>query len=139
MGHQSHRRLSLPGKSPLRVVKALFDTNILIDFLRAIPEAGDELNRYEFKAISVITWMEVMAEVPIPAEPGTRKFLDGFTLIELDDKVAQRTVMLRREYRLKLPDAIVWASAQVQSMLLVTRDTKGFSPDDSGVRMPYRI
>ena len=42
------------------MVKALLDTNILIDFLRGLPAARDELNRYEDKAISVITWMEVM-------------------------------------------------------------------------------
>jgi predicted nucleic acid-binding protein len=57
----------------------------------------------------------------------------------LDDKISERAVTLRREYRLKLPDAIVWASAQVQAMLLVTRDTKGFPADDPGVRMPYRV
>jgi hypothetical protein len=53
--------------------------------------------------------------------------------------VAERAVTLRREHRLKLPDAIVWASAQVQAMLLVTRDTKGFPAGDPGVRMPYRV
>ena len=121
------------------MVKALFDTNILIDFLSGISKARDELNLYESKSISIITWMEVMAGVPPPAEHGTRKFLDVFALVELDYKVAQRTVILRRDYRLKLPDAIVWASAQTQSMLLVTRDTKGFPPNDPGVRMPYRI
>jgi predicted nucleic acid-binding protein len=121
------------------VVKALLDTNILIDFLRGVPAARDELNRYNDKAISVITWMEVMAGTPIPAARSTREFLDGFVLIELNQQVAERAVMLRREHRLKLPDAIVWASAQVQAMLLVTRDTKGFPSDDPGVRMPYRV
>jgi len=27
----------------------------------------------------------------------------------------------------------------VRAMLLVTRDTKGFPPDDPGIRMPYRV
>jgi predicted nucleic acid-binding protein len=42
------------------MVKALFDTNILIDYLNAVPEARDELLRYEQQAISIITWMEVL-------------------------------------------------------------------------------
>lgn len=121
------------------MVKALFDTNILIDFLRGVPAARDELNRYEDKAISVITWMEVMAGAPMLAERGTREFLDGFALIGLNEAVAERAVALRRQHRLKLPDAVVWASAQVQAMLLVTRDIKGVPPDDPGVRMPYRV
>jgi predicted nucleic acid-binding protein len=121
------------------VVKALLDTNILIDFLRGVPAARDELNRYNDKAISIITWMEVMAGAPTQAIRDTRAFLDGFVLIELNQKVAERAVTLRREHRLKLPDAIVRASAQVQAMLFVTRDTKGFPSDDPGVRMPYRV
>ena len=120
-------------------MKALFDTNILIDFLRGVPAARDELNRYDGKAISVVSWMEVMVGAPMPAERGTREFLDGFALVALDETVAERAVTLRRQYRLRLPDAIVWASAQVQAMLLVTRDTKGFPADDPGVRMPYRV
>jgi predicted nucleic acid-binding protein len=121
------------------VVKALFDTNILIDFLRGLPAARDEFNRYEDKAISVVTWMEVMVGAPMAAERGTREFLDGFALVGLNEAVAERAVMLRRQHRLKLPDAIVWASAQVQAMLLVTRDTNGFPADDPGVRIPYRV
>jgi len=121
------------------VVKALLDTNILIDFLRGTPEASEELNRYEDRAISVITWMEVMVGASALVESGTRDFLDGFALIELDEKIAELAVMLRRKYRIKLPDAIVWASAQVNAMLLVTRHTEGFPPGDPGVRMPYRV
>jgi predicted nucleic acid-binding protein len=121
------------------VVKALLDTNIVIDFLRGIPEARDEIGRYQENSISIITWMEVMAGAPVMAERGTRLFLDGFTLVDLDEKVAERAVTLQREHRLKLPDAIVWASAQVGAMLLVTRDTRGFPADDPGVRMPYRV
>jgi predicted nucleic acid-binding protein len=69
----------------------------------------------------------------------TRDFLDGFILIELNEKVAERAVTLRRAHRLKLPDAIVWASAQVEAMLLVTRDTKVFPSDDPGIRIPYQV
>jgi hypothetical protein len=40
---------------------------------------------------------------------------------------------------MKLPDAIIWASAQANAMLLVTRNTKDFPATDPGVRVPYRI
>ena len=119
------------------MVKALFDTNILIDFLRGIPEARTELTRYEERAISIVTWMEIMAGVPQDAEGKTRGFLAAFELVELDAAVANRAVAVRRERRLKLPDAIIWASAQARSMLLVTRDTKAFPRNDPGVRVPY--
>jgi predicted nucleic acid-binding protein len=121
------------------MVKALLDTNILIDFLHHVPAARDELHRYEHKAISVITWMEVLVGAPPSATRATREFLDGFELIDLNETVAERAVRLRQQHRLKLPDAIIWASAQVHAMLLVTRDIKGFPPSDPGVRMPYRV
>jgi len=121
------------------VVKALFDTNILIDHLRGIPGAASELARYEEQSISAITWMEVLVGAPPGSERATRAFLDGFRLIEIDKAVAERAVVLRRAHRLKLPDAIVWGSAQAHDMLLVTRDTKGFPPGDPGVRVPYTV
>lgn len=115
---------------------ALFDTNILIDHLRGIAQARTELGRYPHKAISIITWMEVLAGAPAAAEAGTRAFLDRFAILPLDAAVADRTVQLRKQYRLTLPDAIVWASAQVHGMLFVTRDTRGLPADDPGIRMP---
>jgi hypothetical protein len=33
----------------------------------------------------------------------------------------------------------VWASARSESALLVTRNTKDFPEDDSGLRVPYVI
>ena len=42
------------------MVGALFDTNILIDHLNAVPHAREEIGRFESRAVSIITWMEVM-------------------------------------------------------------------------------
>jgi predicted nucleic acid-binding protein len=121
------------------MVKALFDTNILIDYLRGIPAAERELSRFEIKSISLITWMEVLVGTPAAHIGATRAFLDSFVSVAIDARVAERAVLLRRSHRLKLPDAIVWASAQVNDMLLVTRDTKGFPTDDPGIRVPYTV
>jgi len=121
------------------MVKALFDTNILIDYLRGLAQARDEFARDDDRAISAIIWMEVLVGTAPAVLDRTRVYLDGFRLIEIDRTVAEQAVKLRRAHRMKLPDAIVWASAQVAGRLLVTRDIKGFPPDDPGVRMPYRM
>jgi predicted nucleic acid-binding protein len=42
------------------MVRVLFDTNILIDYLSGIRAAKKELARYEYRAISTITWMEIL-------------------------------------------------------------------------------
>jgi predicted nucleic acid-binding protein len=119
------------------MVKAVFDTNVLIDFLNAIPEAREEFSRYDEKTISIISWMEVMIGAHAEVETQTRAFLDSFFVIELDNNIAARAVELRRKYRVKLPDAIIWASADLHSMLLVTRNTKDFPDTTPGIRIPY--
>jgi predicted nucleic acid-binding protein len=121
------------------MVKALFDTNILIDYLNAVPKARDELQRYTEKAISIITWTEVMVGASGDLEAPTRGFLNSFDVIGVDEEIAERAVGLRRTHRIKLPDAIVWATAQSHAMLFVTRDIKDFQAGDPGVRMPYKL
>ena len=119
------------------MVKALFDTNILIDYLNAMPEARVELDRYGEKSVSVITWMEVMVGTTRKTKAGTRAFLDGFVLLPISGEVAECAVELRQINKIKLPDAIVWATARVNHLLLVTRNTKDFPRDEPGVRVPY--
>jgi predicted nucleic acid-binding protein len=119
------------------MVKALFDTNILIDFLQANRAAKAELERYSDRAISVVTWMEVMVGAKGDLQAPTRAFLNGFRRIAIDDDVAERAVDLRRQHKMKLPDAIIWASAQEHAMLLVTRNTRDYPADDPGIRIPY--
>jgi predicted nucleic acid-binding protein len=121
------------------MVKALFDTNILIDYLNGIAEAKDELERYRDPAISVITWMEVMVGTTPETRAGTEAFLAGFNLMALDKSVAERSVIIRQSKRIKLPDAIVWATAQVNNCILVTRNTKDMPANEPGVRIPYTI
>ena len=120
-------------------MKALFDTCILIDHLNAVPEARTEFGRYTEKAISIVTWMEVMGGAHRDHEEATRGFLNVFDVIDADDQIAERAVGLRRTRRIKWPDAIIWATAQTRAMLFVTRDTRDFRIDDPGVRMPYKL
>jgi len=45
----------------------------------------------------------------------------------------------QKEQKIRLPDAIIWATAQNNSLLLISRNTKDFPGDDSGIRVPYEI
>lgn len=120
-------------------MKALFDSNIVIDFLNGIKAAREEFDLYEGRAISMITWMEVMSGVPPEMEAVTRQFLARFELVSIDAEVAERAVRLRASKSLKLPDAIVLASAIVRGLILVTRDTKAFGTNTPAVRIPYSV
>ena len=118
---------------------AVFDTNIVIDALNGVAEADDEYSRYERVLISRVTWMEVL----IGAEgddTDLRDFLEThFEIVSLDLAVAETAVQLRRAHHIRLPDAIIWATAQTREAVLVTRNTKDFHPDWEGIRQPYNL
>ncbi|MEO8133815.1 MAG: type II toxin-antitoxin system VapC family toxin [Betaproteobacteria bacterium] len=120
-------------------MKALFDTHILIDYLNGIAAAKRELDLYESHAVSIVTWREVMIGGEPELADATRGFLNRFTSIPISEGIAGRAVELRRERRLKLPDAIILATSLETGLMLVTRNTKDFSAKLPGVRHPYRI
>ena len=121
-------------------MRALIDTNILIDYLHGIEAAREELVLHAEPSISAITWMEVLVGASDEREAARLKwFLSGFERIAIDDAVSELAVAIRREHRIRLPDAIVWASARSIGGLLVTRNTKDFPRGDPGVRVPYSL
>ena len=56
-----------------------------------------------------------------------------------DEAIAKQAVMLQKYHRIELTNAIIWASVQVNFMLLVTRNTKDSNKNEVGVRVPYKI
>lgn len=121
------------------MVKVLFDTNILIDYLNGIEAAKTELERYSDKAISFVTWMEVLVGATPETERIIRRFLNGFQSLPIDQQVSELAVEIRQRHKVELPDAIVWATAQTHSRILVTRNTKDFARDEPGIRVPYPL
>jgi hypothetical protein len=120
-------------------MKALFDTNLVIDALNGVPAADTEFKRYTRVLISRITWMEVLVGSQ-ENDAQVRDFLEtNFEIISLDLDIAERAVQLRRAHRIRLPDAIIWATAQIQEAVLVTRNTKDFSSDWANIHVPYQL
>ena len=79
-------------------------------------------------AISVITEMELLSK---PAMSGTEVgaaelFIETCRVIDLNAAIKVTVITLRREYRIKLPDAFVAATALWLGVPLLTAD-KGFS------------
>ena len=121
-------------------MKPVFDTNILIDNLNGIQPAKTELDRFPQARISIVTWIEVMVGARGKEdERRVRKFLDGFETIPLDESVAALSVQLRRDFRLRLPDAIIWASARSRESLLITRDQRDYPASEPDIRIPYSL
>jgi len=121
-------------------MKAVFDTNILVDYLNGLPAAKRELEQYEEVIISMVTWMEVLAGADDAEEEAvTRDFLSRFKIQPLDKSVAERAIKIRRQHKLKLPEAIIWGTAMELGWILVTRNTKDFPETNPGIHVPYRL
>jgi predicted nucleic acid-binding protein len=117
----------------------VFDTNILIDYLGGVAEAKSELSRYKKAAISTVTFAEVMAGSREDEEERLKDFLLGFEVYPFDLAIADTAWRLRRQYRMLLPDAAIWATAKQIGTLLITRDTRDFPEGEPDIRFPYRL
>lgn len=120
--------------------KIVFDTNILIDYLNGVEKARKELSKPRKKIISLITAIELLVGAENEDEQeGVEAFLAHFDKIAVDQVVADLAVIVRKEYRLKIPDAIIYATALSQEATLLTRNTKDFQKKMPFVSIPYTL
>ncbi|QBC00641.1 type II toxin-antitoxin system VapC family toxin [Enterobacter cloacae] len=119
---------------------AVFDTNILIDLFNNRVEAANTIeNTTSHRSISLITWMEVMVGARKHGhEAKTATVLGAFEIIDVTREIAERSVVLREKHGMKLPDAIILATAQSRNCPLITRNTKDFQ-GIPGVVSPYQL
>lgn len=123
------------------LVRVLIDSNVLVDYLRGVPQARGTLAQHPNAAISLLNWIEVMVGVREPAHVApTRAFLARFEVIAPDAKIAELAVQLRQlRPRLRLPDALVWATARARGLTLLTRDAGDFPAGEDDVIAPYML
>jgi predicted nucleic acid-binding protein len=119
-----------------------FDANIVIDALAGYSPARSEIERAAGISsrpwISRMAWIEVLSKGTEETVKDAMVFLSRFGLDEIDEEISRRAAALRRDRpRLKSPDAIILATAQVRGRVLITRNTKDFPAAMPGVRVPY--
>jgi predicted nucleic acid-binding protein len=122
----------------------LFDTNIFIDMLGGCKQATKELSSYDFPAMSAITYMELRAGQKLrPHEaPILDVLLAEFQVIQIDQMVMEHAIEIRGSSlvtgpKVKLPDAIIGATAAAYQIPIVTRNPKDFQWEGIDVHVPY--
>ncbi len=116
-----------------------FDSNIIIDHLNKVGAERQAFLAHPNAAISAIVWMEVLVgDIDTPYEADARRALSLFRKVEITLSIQERAARVRQRHRIKLPDAIIYATAEEQNAVLMTRDAKDF-PADPRVVVPYRV
>jgi hypothetical protein len=113
----------------------LIDTNAIIDYTSGIyPESGlifmDKVVDQCIN-ISVVSKIEALAFTP---QTRLQKqyfqlvvdFVHSSNVYLLDDDIIDQTIEIRKTYRLKLPDAIIAATAINNGLVLLSRNVKDF-------------
>ena len=101
----------------------LLDTNVVLYFL-----GGDQtlLTVFDQKSLylSTITELELLSYPHISdrEERGILNFLSNVTVVDLNEQIKAKTIELRREYRMKLPDAIIAGTAFYLDLPLFTAE-----------------
>ncbi|MFA5455840.1 MAG: type II toxin-antitoxin system VapC family toxin [Sulfurimonas sp.] len=99
--------------------KYLLDTNTIIYALNQ----GLKLKNGKY-LVSIITEIELLSYSNLTKndEEILKRLLSQFESIELTKSVKEKTIQIRRDTKLKLPDSIIVASALDNDAILVTSD-----------------
>ena len=108
-------------------MRLVLDSNAIIDFLKECPDAFDLtalLEKYDC-FVSVITRLELLKSPDITPDEEKKifDFLELIPVLPLNTFIENETIALSRAAKLKLPDAIIAATAVVIGAEVVTADT----------------
>ncbi len=109
----------------------LIDTNAIIDYLgNALPTAGKALIQEVLDTkpcISIITKIEVLGyQKHAEHYQLLENFVNDVEVIELTSVIADRTISIRKTNKIKLPDAIIAATALTFGLTIITRNIFDF-------------
>lgn len=111
----------------------LWDTNIVIYYLQQQfpPDAEkyiDGVIAISLPAISAITEIELICWKTNTEDDilVVTNFMNKIHVFELEHAIKQKTAELRKSYRIKLPDAIIAATALVHDLTLLSRNVQDF-------------
>lgn len=108
------------------------DSNLIIDYVRGISKASGVLDFLTDKMISVMTLAELLVGCDNPAKESDIRgyFQRQYQVIDMNSSIAAKAAEIRRERRIKLPDAVILATAFECDTYLITRNTKDFVAEE---------
>ncbi|GAA4198141.1 type II toxin-antitoxin system VapC family toxin [Pedobacter jeongneungensis] len=115
----------------------IFDTNIVIYLSKKLLAPEEVFAENKTYSISIISKMELLgyAFKNKLEEKYINELIDSLNIIPLNDAVVNTTIAIRKVNRIKLPDAIIYATAQVMNGKLLTNNIADFEKVDGNVEL----
>jgi predicted nucleic acid-binding protein len=113
----------------------LMDTNVVIDYLgnKLLASSMDFMNDVidAVPHISVITKIEVLGfNAPEQHYTILSDFINDAIVFDLSNNVVEASIVIRKKYKTKLPDAIIAATALVYDLIVISRNISDFKNID---------
>jgi predicted nucleic acid-binding protein len=119
-------------------IKYLWDTNTCIYFLKKLfPVSGekfiDNLVKESQPSISVVTETELLCRTSENQQElkHLEEFVSDCYIFELDQEIKKEIINIRRDFKVKLPDAMIAATSRMNKLTLLTRNVKDFERIES--------
>lgn len=99
------------------------DTNVVLYFLGGRLVNPLPSGQY---FVSVITEIELLSypSLTLDEETQIRDFLNKITVVGIESNIKELAIIFRKQYKLRLPDAIIAATEQFIKATLFTNDVK---------------
>ena len=111
----------------------MWDTNTAMYYLqKQFPPTAesfiDDTIAHHIPVLSAITEIELLCwkHSTLEEEKKLAYFINDFMIIELEQSIKHKTAEIRKQHRIKLPDAIIAASAIVYNLILISRNVTDF-------------
>lgn len=106
----------------------VLDTNALVSLLSGNRALSEQLQNAEYVGISIISYLEFLAFDALSDNDrdcfsNFCKRVEVVSLSYTDNKLIKQALELRNRHRLKLPDAIIGATALSCNAVLITNDS----------------
>ena len=108
--------------------KYLIDTNVILDFLGGKLPAKSEYKLSEIIDkqinISAINKIELLGFSNV--EQVIIDLVNYAVIYHIDDEIIEKTIELRKKYKIRLPDTIIAATAIVNDFILISHNFRDF-------------
>jgi len=117
--------------------EALIDSNILVYISQKKLDFEPLLGNYDAFYASVITYMEVLGYAFNSADEKViiETLFEDIVIVNLNSDIVNKVIEIRKAKKIKLPDAIVYATAAINQLDLITRNIKDFEGIDNSVNL----